>query len=151
MSTTHPPMPAGRRALLRRGTASAVLITLATVGRHAFAADAMVAIDNFTFSPSPLTVVPGTTVTWENRDDIPHAIYCPALNPAFSSARHERHLRSPLRSGWHVRLHLLDPSPHAGPDRRVRLTMRGSRALEETWMGVLACLPDGRATVCFAS
>ena len=80
MSTTHPPMPADRRALLRRGTASAVLITLATVGRRAFAADAMVAIDNFIFSPTPLTVVPGTTVTWENRDDIPHAIYCPALN-----------------------------------------------------------------------
>jgi plastocyanin len=80
MSITHPSIPAGRRGLLRRGAASAVFITLATVGRRIFAADAMVAIDNFTFSPTPLKVVPGTNVTWENRDDIPHAIYCPALN-----------------------------------------------------------------------
>jgi plastocyanin len=80
MSNAHVPMPTGRRALLRRGCASAVFITLATLGRRAFAADAMVAIDNFTFSPTPLTIVPGTTVTWTNRDDIPHAIYCPALN-----------------------------------------------------------------------
>ena len=33
-----------------------------------------IAIDNFTFSPKSLTVKPGTTVTWTNRDDIPHGI-----------------------------------------------------------------------------
>lgn len=47
---------------------------------HASAADAMIAIDNFTFSPTPTTVTRGTTAGWTNRDDIPHAIYCPALN-----------------------------------------------------------------------
>jgi plastocyanin len=31
-------------------------------------------IDNFTFSPPTLTVPPGTTVTWVNADDIPHAV-----------------------------------------------------------------------------
>jgi plastocyanin len=69
-----------RRALLHRGAGSAVLIAFATIGRRAFAADTMIAIDNFTFSPTPLTVAQGTTVSWVNRDDIPHAIYCPALN-----------------------------------------------------------------------
>jgi plastocyanin len=73
-------LPTRRRALLRRGGASAVLIALATRGRRAFAADTMIAIDNFTFSPTPLTVARGTIVGWVNRDDIPHAIYCPALN-----------------------------------------------------------------------
>ena len=39
------------------------------------AATAMeVRIDNFTFSPPTLTVAPGTTVTWVNGDDIPHAV-----------------------------------------------------------------------------
>ncbi|MEA2840125.1 MAG: hypothetical protein QOF41_1455 [Methylobacteriaceae bacterium] len=33
-----------------------------------------VKIDNFTFSPATLTVVPGTTVTWTNDDDIPHTV-----------------------------------------------------------------------------
>ena len=33
-----------------------------------------IAIDNFTFTPQTLTVKAGTTVTWTNRDDIPHGI-----------------------------------------------------------------------------
>ena len=33
-----------------------------------------IAIDNFTFSPAELKVAVGTTVTWINRDDIPHSI-----------------------------------------------------------------------------
>jgi plastocyanin len=33
-----------------------------------------VSIDNFTFTPATLTVKVGTTVTWTNKDDIPHAI-----------------------------------------------------------------------------
>ena len=31
-------------------------------------------IDNFSFSPVTLTVAAGTTVTWINRDDIPHTV-----------------------------------------------------------------------------
>jgi plastocyanin len=31
-------------------------------------------IDNFTFAPGSLTVAPGTTVQWLNRDDIPHTV-----------------------------------------------------------------------------
>jgi plastocyanin len=33
-----------------------------------------VSIDNFSFSPKTLTVKAGTTVTWTNRDDIPHGL-----------------------------------------------------------------------------
>ena len=73
-------LPTQRRSLLYRGMGSVVLTALAMVGRRAIAADATIAIDNFTFSPTPLTVARGTTVSWMNRDDIPHAIYCPALS-----------------------------------------------------------------------
>jgi plastocyanin len=31
-------------------------------------------IDNFTFNPPRLTVKAGTTVTWNNEDDIPHTV-----------------------------------------------------------------------------
>src|SRR4051794_30009298 len=31
-------------------------------------------IDNFTFEPARLAVKVGTTVTWKNRDDIPHTV-----------------------------------------------------------------------------
>ena len=37
-------------------------------------ASAQVKIDNFSFGPQTLTVPVGTTVTWTNRDDIPHTI-----------------------------------------------------------------------------
>jgi len=33
-----------------------------------------VKIDNFTFGPAELTVRAGTTITWTNRDDIPHTV-----------------------------------------------------------------------------
>ena len=33
-----------------------------------------VKVDNFTFGPQTLTVPVNTTVTWVNRDDIPHVI-----------------------------------------------------------------------------
>lgn len=37
-------------------------------------AAAEVKIDNFSFGPGTLTVAVGTTVTWTNRDDIPHTV-----------------------------------------------------------------------------
>src|ERR1700690_498837 len=53
------------------------------VGEHkSFAASAQdktastaeVKIDNFSFGPVAITVSVGTTVTWINRDDIPHTV-----------------------------------------------------------------------------
>jgi len=44
-----------------------------------------VSIDNFTFTPPTLTVKAGTTVTWTNKDDIPHGIA--ATNNAFTRSK----------------------------------------------------------------
>jgi plastocyanin len=38
------------------------------------ASTAEVKIDNFSFGPAAITVAVGTTVTWINRDDIPHTV-----------------------------------------------------------------------------
>ena len=38
------------------------------------AATPAVTIDNFSFGPPTLNVTAGTTVTWTNRDDIPHTV-----------------------------------------------------------------------------
>jgi len=60
------------RSLGRLAIAAAISLLLG--GAHAYAEDTSVAIDNFTFSPAELTVKVGTTVTWKNHDDIPHAV-----------------------------------------------------------------------------
>ena len=44
-----------------------------------------VSIDNFTFGPQSVTVKAGTTVTWTNRDDIPHGIA--SANNAFAKSK----------------------------------------------------------------
>jgi plastocyanin len=64
--------------------AIALLLVAVGTGRpsSAFAAladsqsgtEAVVKIDNFTFSPATLTVAAGTTVRWTNLDDIPHSV-----------------------------------------------------------------------------
>ena len=46
---------------------------------------AHVSIDNFSFTPQTLTVKAGTTVTWTNRDDIPHGIA--SDNKAFTRSK----------------------------------------------------------------
>jgi len=47
--------------------------TLAT-GQEDKASGAEVKVDNFTFGPNTLTVPVNSTVTWVNKDDIPHVI-----------------------------------------------------------------------------
>ena len=50
-------------------------VALAAVGAARASAPApKVAIDNFSFTPPSLVVVAGSTVTWTNDDDIPHAV-----------------------------------------------------------------------------
>jgi plastocyanin len=41
-------------------------------------------IDNFTFKPGTITVPVGTTVVWENDDDIPHTVV--SMDGTFRSA-----------------------------------------------------------------
>jgi plastocyanin len=46
----------------------------ATANDRPSAASADVKIDNFSFGPQTITVPVGATVTWTNRDDIPHTV-----------------------------------------------------------------------------
>jgi plastocyanin len=61
-------------------------------GQNSFVASAQeksstmeVKIDNFSFGPAALTVSVGTTVTWTNRDDIPHTVVSSDDPKAFKS------------------------------------------------------------------
>jgi plastocyanin len=47
---------------------------VAASAEQAKTSSAEVKIDNFSFGPATLTVAAGTTVTWTNRDDIPHTV-----------------------------------------------------------------------------
>jgi len=57
MPMAHPPKPAA-----------------AAVTAEDMTAKPTVSIDNFVFSPATITVAVGTTVTWTNRDDVPHTV-----------------------------------------------------------------------------
>ena len=59
------------RSLGRLAIAAAISLCLS--GAHAVETT-NVMIDNFTFEPAQLTVKVGSTVTWKNRDDIPHTV-----------------------------------------------------------------------------
>lgn len=63
--------------------ATGLLMSVVAHDANAAPATAMVKIGNFTFSQQNLTVKPGTTVTWENDDDIPHTVV--AKNLTFKS------------------------------------------------------------------
>ncbi len=65
------------RAMVFAGSVMIALVLLGGVGRSLFAQQATmpeVKIDNFSFGPASITVAAGTTVTWINRDDIPHTV-----------------------------------------------------------------------------
>ncbi len=64
-----------RRAALT-AVLSLVAATVIGLGRitTASAADAIVKIDNFTFNPATLSIAVGTTVIWDNGDDLPHSV-----------------------------------------------------------------------------
>jgi plastocyanin len=51
-----------------------LLAGVAVMAAPAGAEDTAVKIENFTFAPQRVTVKAGTTVTWTNEDDIPHAL-----------------------------------------------------------------------------
>jgi plastocyanin len=66
-----------RSALVAAVLGAATAVVLAMVVLPCWAQDAAasaVSIDNFTFTPQTLNVKAGTTVTWNNKDDIPHGI-----------------------------------------------------------------------------
>src|SRR5690348_1197321 len=70
-----------KRTVLTLGFAALAIVLLMMAGRsRIFGATvedkpaAQVKIDNFVFSPNPLTVPVGSTVRWVNQDDIPHNV-----------------------------------------------------------------------------
>ncbi len=69
------------------GAATAAVLAAVVLPGHAQTAApaAAVSIDNFTFTPPTLTVKAGTTVTWINKDDIPHGIA--SANNAFTKSK----------------------------------------------------------------
>ena len=56
--------------------AAAALLPAVAARAEDPAAPLAVHIDNFVFVPVQLTVKVGQTVTWTNRDDIPHTVVC---------------------------------------------------------------------------
>src|SRR6478736_6538052 len=60
----------------RRHFGMLVVATALLPAGAARAEDVAVHIDNFVFEPAQLTVQVGQTVTWTNRDDIPHTVVC---------------------------------------------------------------------------
>jgi amicyanin len=61
-------------AMFANGNAAFAKGDLAASAQQVAAAAVAVKIDNFKFGPEDLTVAVGTTVTWTNRDDIPHTV-----------------------------------------------------------------------------
>jgi amicyanin len=79
-------MQASRRRIIIAaafGVALAPLLAAALPPARAAGTPLAIAIDNFTFNPPRVTVRAGTTVTWTNRDDIPHTVT--AANKEFKS------------------------------------------------------------------
>jgi plastocyanin len=74
-----------RRNVLRTGMLLAALLLGSGAASVAQAADATVNIDNFSFTPATIAVAPGTKITWNNRDDIPHTVTDAADPRAFKS------------------------------------------------------------------
>src|SRR5258707_13662838 len=83
-----------RRSVFTAGLGAALLLGFGALGagQTDFVATAKqnletteVKIDNFTFGPAALTVPVGTTVTWINKDDIPHTVVSTDDPKAFKS------------------------------------------------------------------
>lgn len=60
--------------MTRRGFSLLAAATALLPLAQARAEENAIHIDNFTFDPALLNVKAGTTVTWTNRDDIPHTV-----------------------------------------------------------------------------
>jgi plastocyanin len=67
------------------GAAVGSVLAAGVLFARAEGAPSAVTIDNFSFTPASLTVKAGTTVSWTNKDDIPHGIG--ATNNAFPKSK----------------------------------------------------------------
>jgi len=57
-----------------RAFAAGAVVCCAAYAMAAAPGETHLTIDNFTFKPDAITVAVGTTIVWENDDDIPHSI-----------------------------------------------------------------------------
>ena len=71
-----------------------------------------VTIDNFTFNPQQLTVKAGTTVTWTNKDDIPHAIASVSAQFRSKALDTDDHYSFTFTHAGNLRIFLLAASAH---------------------------------------
>ncbi len=67
------------------GATAAVPLAAVVLAAGEAATPGAITIDNFTFNPQGLTVKAGTTITWTNKDDIPHGIA--STNNAFKKSK----------------------------------------------------------------
>ena len=84
-----------RRSVLIAGLAAVVMVAVVLLlagspnvtanTQQAASATSEVKIDNFSVGPGTITVAVGTTVTWTNRDDIPHTVVSTDDPKAFKS------------------------------------------------------------------
>jgi plastocyanin len=84
-----------RRSVLIAGLAAVAMVAMVLLlagspnitanTQQAASAATEVKIDNFSFGPGTITVAVGTTVTWTNRDDIPHTVVSTDDPKAFKS------------------------------------------------------------------
>ena len=65
---------AGEAAARAHASSSAPVAVGGSAAATASSAQGAVNIDNFAFSPKTVTVSAGSSVTWRNRDDVPHKI-----------------------------------------------------------------------------
>jgi plastocyanin len=68
------------RGLMRTGAAAGLLAILLAARLALASGESVVKIDNFSFGPDAITVAKGTTIVWENNDDIPHTVVAENLS-----------------------------------------------------------------------
>ena len=95
---------------------TAIQVFVATTGLPTLvqAADSSVTIDNFTFVPQQVTVKTGTTITWTNQDDIPHAIASSAKIFKSKALDTGDKFSFTFTNAWHLRVFLLLAPAHDG-------------------------------------
>jgi plastocyanin len=92
-----------------RSLSIAFVIALLLAACGARAEEVVVRVENFTFNPAEITIKSGTTVTWQNADDIPHSIVEDAVkfrSAAFdSSEKFSMTFTDPGEVGYFCGLH----------------------------------------------
>ena len=87
---------------------------------------ASVTIQNFAFSPSTLTIKPGTTVTWTNKDSVPHDVTS-TNGPGVNATQTSLYTSGTMSTGqtftftytkkgtyfYECKIHAAEPSMHA--------------------------------------